>query len=202
MSDRLPSVGVVLLNGNSTPTADQLSTLTSTAALRAVAGRVAAGAGGPFWEALGARILGALRNALEIPMGTVLVEAWSRYAAFREYLDPARYPADRISVVTLARHTARSSFKPVVELWIGGDCIAKLKVEAELAITLESGILSIQAGRFTELRPGKCTVAGAIRCEGATLLERPLTELTLPGVVTFGEGIPIGTRRETVAAGT
>ena len=196
MSDRLPSVGAVLLSGNGSLSKDELSALCSTAGLRAVGEHVAAGATGPFWEALGARILGALRNALEIPMSTVLAEAWNRYDGFRQYLDPARYPADRISVVTLARHTARSSFRPVVELWVGDQRITTLHVEAELAITLESGILSIQAGRFTELRPGKCTVLGAIRCDGAALLERPVAELTLPGVIAFGEGIPIGPRRE------
>src|SRR5512142_3154466 len=160
MSDRLPTVGVVLLAGEAAPSREALASLYSTAGMRSLGDRLADAAAGPLWDALGARVLGAVRTALEIPLATVLAEAWNRYAAFREYLEPVRYPADRISVVTLAKHTARSTFRPVVELWVGEARCGTLHIEAELAVTLESGLLTIQAGRFTELRPGKCTVQG------------------------------------------
>jgi len=185
---QLPSVRAVLAGGM--VATDALAALGASLNRCAAAEHVAAGAVAA--DELGPRILSAILNALEIPLVRVLANAWSRYDAFRAYLDPARCPPERITVVALAAHAMHARFRPVVELRIGGRLFTSLRADVGLAIALETSILWIQGGQFAELRPGKCTAWGGIRCADVTLLQRPAAALSLPRILRFGEGVRLG----------
>jgi beta-lactam-binding protein with PASTA domain len=193
---RLPSVRTLLATG----AVDRAALVALGASLSpGGAQRAAVGAVSP--DVLGSSILRSLLTALEIPLGRVLADAWSGYEPFHAYVDPRRCPPERIVAVTLAPHTVYARFRPVVELAYRGERLPALRPVVDLAFTLESGILWIQAGRFIRLRPGRGSILGTIRYEDAILLERPLVELTLPADVSLGERIRAGGGREVVGVG-
>jgi hypothetical protein len=132
------------------------------------------------------------------PLTTVLAEAWSRYRPFLKYGDRERYPPEMSSQETLLKHTINATFRPKVRVLVDGAEVGTIDFEVALRLKLEGGEVTIQDGRITELRPGKCWIEGTLSCEGVVLAERASAEHPLPGVISFGEGIPVAPAAEPV----
>lgn len=146
----------------------------------------------PGWrDAVAERIGETLRAACDVPVANVLAATWNQYRELLEYRDPEKHPTGEFSLVPLRKHTIDSTHHPFVELYVGETRLGALEFEVKVEITLEGALLGIKNGRFRELRTGTSEVKATVSWEGATLLERPLEKYTLPGVIGFGEGIPI-----------
>jgi hypothetical protein len=141
--------------------------------------------------AVGNRIGAAVAEACEIPLTTILAEAWKKYRPLREYCDPGRHPPGETATVELATHTVNSVQHPSVEFLVGEKSIFTLKLDANVTIKLETAVLTIENAMFKELATGSSQVTGSLSYKGALLAERKVGEYKSPGRRSFGEGVPI-----------
>src|SRR5215207_4411799 len=74
-----------------------------------------------FWDGVGGEVEDALVKKLaDIPISTILMEAWLSAKQFLAYADPKLHPPGEASVATLAKHSVRSPHKLAVELRVNG----------------------------------------------------------------------------------
>jgi len=143
-----------------------------------------------FWRAAADEVLSTLPKAFDIPIGTVLSAAWTKYRELAKY-SKSNDPSDSRYLVALAPHTIKSARDRHVDVLFNGEVVTTITFALEVRITLETAKVAIQNGRFMALHAGSFKVAGTLRCEGAKVIERASREYELPGKVSFGKGIPI-----------
>lgn len=134
-----------------------------------------------------------LDEALDLPVPNLLAGAWGRYTDLWKYCDPEAYPPQKVSVVSLAKHTVRSVHRPAVEVEVSGAAVpVKLRIElqVDLAAEVEGAKLSIQAGKIRKLLCGTIDFSAKLSYDGQEI-KKAKRALTLPGTLSFGEGIPI-----------
>jgi hypothetical protein len=144
-----------------------------------------------YWPAVLAQIQHKVRDVLDVPITSVMGDAWRKYTPLMKYCDKDRYPPDVTSIVPLADHTINTSFKPFIEIFADEKSVGTLKFEVALSITLEGGSLSIQDGKFKTLRLIRGRTNGKLSCEGAVLVDLTSRYRELPGEISFGDGFPI-----------
>lgn len=191
MSDGIPTIAGALGIEVGRPFADHVAKLRTTACFTAIATFLSGHPPAAYWNAAATHVTDALARALAQPVTTLLAPAWNRYRPFLKYSDASRYPPEAIIEETLLSHKIRSTLQPRVRVFLDGDHIGDVNFQATVEIDLQGGILTIQGGRFRELRPGRCSAGGTLKCEGAEVLKLTSQQLPLPGVVKFGDGIPI-----------
>jgi hypothetical protein len=138
-----------------------------------------------------AETLAQLGGLLARPLVTCLTEAWNKRAEFKKFADPAQYPPDKVARMTLHPHTVTWTYRPSVEITLNGKAVAKLSFVVEVEFKLDGAELVAQGGKFMRLHTGKSTLTATLSYHGVVLKTRTLGEYALPGVVRFGEGIPI-----------
>jgi hypothetical protein len=74
---------------------------------------------------------------------------------------------------------------------VNGDLRGEVKFPITLKLSFSGAVLTIRDGRFRSVKPGTCTASGKLCCETAVLKELRSSPLVLPGVIDFGDGIPI-----------
>ncbi len=191
MSDGIPTIASALGIEVGRPFPDHVAKLRTTACFTAIATFLSGHPPGAYWSAAATHVSDALAQALQQPITTLLAAAWNRYRPFLKYCDAKRYPPETSIEETLLTHTIRSTLQPRVRVFLDGDHIGDVNFEATIEIELEGGILTIQGGRFRELRPGRCSAGGTLKCEQAEIVKLTSQQLPLPGVVKLGDGIPI-----------
>jgi hypothetical protein len=132
-------------------------------------------------------------EALDLPVPDLLAGAWARYTDLWKYCDPDAYPPGKVSVVSLAKHTVRSVHRPAVEVEVSGAAVpVRLRIELQVDLTagVEGARLSIQAGKIRKLICGTVDFTATLSYDEQEIKKVKHT-LTLPGTVSFGEGIPI-----------
>jgi hypothetical protein len=145
-----------------------------------------------FWQAAAGEVLSALRQVLDVPIGSVFAAAWNKGREFEKYTDHKQYPPEARYLVALAEHSITFSQEPRVDVLVNGMRAGTVEFKAELRVNFEAAKVAVQNARFVALHTGACTFKGTIECEGATLVERSSRDYTLPGRLSFGAGVPIG----------
>jgi len=191
MNEGIPTIASALGIEVGRPFPDHVKRLRTTACFTALSTFLSGHPPPAYWSAAATHVADALARALEQPLTTLLAAAWNRYRPFLKYRDGSRYPPEAIVEETLLSHKIRSTLQPRVHVLLDGEHIGDVDFQATVEIELEGGLLTIQGGRFRELRPGRCSAGGVLKCEEAEVLKLASRKLPLPGVVTFGEGIPI-----------
>jgi hypothetical protein len=128
-----------------------------------------------------------LHQILETPLSRILTEAWSRDPALSRY---ATGKGAEVALVPLADHTVESSHKPFVELLMEEAALGRVDFKIDIAVKLTGAMIGIRGGRIVELRAGVTRAAVSLSCAGSAIAKRD-REIKLPGVIRFGEGIPI-----------
>lgn len=153
-----------------------------------------AGVGRAFPEGSSAAAAGAvaeqLTELLDTPVSRILATAWSRDPALGEYRDPQRHPAGELALVPLADHSVTAAQVPSVELLLEQARLGTVEFQVDLVVTLKGALIGIRDGRIVELRAGRTHLEARLGCAGTAIAERK-GEIALPGVIRFGEGIPI-----------
>ena len=88
----------------------------------------------------------------------------------------------------------KSTHNPTLEILIGGQRRAEIEFDIEAVFTLKNiRIEKSPDGRTVKAIAiaGPCEVEGEIRCDGTSLLKLPKRPLRIPGMITFGEAIPL-----------
>lgn len=128
---------------------------------------------------------------LDIEIGTIIAGAWAKAMLLQQYRDSTKYPPHEEVMVTLAQHVIESSHRPSLELMINDKRVDSLPVEIRFELSIEGLALKVQNARIMEIRPGTCTGSGKITCKEMVLAEEETKALTLPGVLSLGEGVEI-----------
>ncbi len=165
----------------------QLDALDASAAMSELRRRVELKLAPSLWP----RAIGeAIGEALNVRLADLLVAGWNRYRELSKYTDRDRYPPDQINEVALAQHRIATTHEPRVAIVVDGATVAEIHLRIDLTIDLEGAILKIQDARIKEAALGACEVSGTLRCEGIDVADAERA-FTLPGTVSFGDGIPL-----------
>lgn len=201
MNETAPTVSGVFDIDYDRPSEDHLKAVRASACMIGLAGRVGPSVPVQYWGSAVTNVMTALQHALSSPLTEIMADGWSHYQPFLKYRDSKRYPADAIAQETLLEHTINAKLRPRVRVLLDQVEVGQVDFEVNIALKLAGGILTIQGGMFRKLRPGKCWVTAALKCEGALLSETKTRELNLPGELHFGDGAPIVPRLARAPAG-
>lgn len=135
------------------------------------------------------QIAGATDELLSLNLADVAAQGWKKYVALDK---AARSTVDSpaTEVVTLLRHSIVSSHHPTVDVTFDGTPVATINIDLELTFTIAGAKAVIRRGRLMEIRIGTCTVAGSLAVQQVSVVKRQ-HEFVLPGIIRFGEGIPL-----------
>ena len=139
-----------------------------------------------FYEFLVTR----LHKALDIDIGSILVWGWRKREEIIEYRDKEN-PLEGSHEVELVKNTVVSKHSPTFRPIVNGLPLGKLKFDIVLKLTTNGGILIIRDGRVMEVRTGTCIGSGSIEYAGVAFIEKETAPFSLPGSITFKQGILI-----------
>ena len=159
--------------------------------VRDLQSRLPEGIPASYWPAVMSQVGAKVREALHVPIESLLTSAWQGYNQFQKYRDSKRYPPDVTSVVPLANHTVTSRMDPYVEVFADDVSVGRIALEIALNIVLEGATLSIRDGKFRSLTLAKGHATGQLSCGGVVLVDLSSREYQLPGTISFGDGIRI-----------
>lgn len=138
--------------------------------------------GGLRWGMIGPALTERLNELLDIGFVDIMLRSWKKYGLVRKYLGPDA-PAEETVLIPLAQHTIRSRHNPYVEILHGGRELARVTFPVTIELTLEGFALKIRNRRIEEIEAGKLQVSGTLQCESATLVEKKLQPIELPGSI-------------------
>jgi hypothetical protein len=190
MSDADVTLNVLFGLRSDVPLAAHLSTIERSNCFKMLEKRMLRMPSG-FLEAAASEVLGRLRKILDVPISGVVASAWNKGREFKKYTDRKEFPPDARHLVALATHTVTFAQEPRVDVLVNEVRVGTVTFKAQLSVTFEAAKVAVQDARFVALHTGTCSFEGTIECEGATLTKRTSKDYTLPGVLSFGKGIPI-----------
>lgn len=144
-----------------------------------------------LWKAAAGKVAGALDGILALPLGDILCAGWNTHRKYEKYTDSKRYPAGNEYEEDEGPFSIDSEHTPHVQLMVNGVEKGDVKFPITLKLDFSGARLVIGNGRFQALKPGTCTASGKLCCETAVLKELKSSPLVLPGIIRFGDGVPI-----------
>lgn len=142
-------------------------------------------------KAAAAKISDAVGGLLSTPLSDILCGVWNAYRRYCKYADRQLYPAGTEHEEVEEHFSIDSEHTPHIDLVMNGTVRATVSFPITLTLTFDGAVVVVRDGRFVALKTGRCMAAGKICCESALLKELESKPFVLPGVITFGEGIPI-----------
>ena len=144
-----------------------------------------------LWPAAYNTIINKVDSLLNISLSDIMVGAWRKYKILLKYCDKKKYGPDETFLVSLAEHTIMSNHKPYIEVIVNENPIGKIDFSISLSFTLKGFVLKVQDGMIKEIQTGNFQGKGEVKCEEFTILEEQTQMYSLPGLIRFGDGIPI-----------
>lgn len=141
------------------------------------------------YPVLDERIAEALRGAVEVDLGSVVIAAWTGYQHLR---DAARRTLDGgpPEDVVLGEHEIASTHQPVVDILVNGSSVNTLTFELTLSLALRAVIAVVDGGRLVALRGGQVAVEARLELGGAVLAKGKRTCLA-GALVELGHGVQL-----------
>lgn len=130
-------------------------------------------------------ILGALSQALNIDLGTILGQAWAGLDGVRTALKATRDDETAQAAIPLAAHQLKSSHSPVVTLMVAGCPPIDLPFSVEFTLKIDGAELEIAKGQIQRLKSGGLTGNAVVKLAGQALFEKASERLDLPGRIHF-----------------
>jgi hypothetical protein len=143
-------------------------------------------------QALAGVIERVLPATMNLPLAPVLAGGWNKLRAVFKYRDSQKYPTHEAHLLSLGAPAITSTHHPYLEVLLDKQLLTRLEFDLVLSLSFETAVLTIQAARIKEVRTGKCTGRGTLKYKAAILVDRATREFTLPGALSFGEGLAIG----------
>jgi hypothetical protein len=135
------------------------------------------------------RISEAVRGAIDLNLGDVVIGAWTGYRTLREAAATTRAGGPPVDVM-LAEHEITMVHHPVVDILVDGVLTGQLTFDLVLSLLVRSAIAVVDNGRLIALRGGEVAAKAALELRGTTLAEGERT--CLAGmVVTLGSGVDL-----------
>ena len=135
------------------------------------------------------RISEAVRGAVDLDLGDVVIGAWTGYRKLREAATTTRAGGPPVDVM-LAEHEITMVHHPVVDVLVDGVLAGQLTFDLVLSLLVRSAIAVVDDGRLIALRGGQVAAKAALELRGTTLAEGERT--CLAGMmVTLGNGVDL-----------
>ena len=129
-------------------------------------------------------------EVLDIDLATVLLGAWSRYAALKEAGRRTAAAPETEELVDLLSHRVTIDHQPSIDLLVNGRRVATVRFILLLQVTVEALTATIRRGGLIGLRAGRCDFEASVSIEGKTVARRH-QQLTLPFSMRLGSGIQL-----------
>jgi hypothetical protein len=144
----------------------------------------------PFRDFVGLAAKNA-KELMDVRVETILVSAWAQYFSLRKYLDKEKYPANTTITVSIGEHVVKSEHHPYLQILMGR-FESRINFGITVALTLKGANLVIRDGRIRAIKTGECNARGTVTCENVPIVEKKSQPVSLPGMIEFQNGIPIG----------
>lgn len=171
---------------------DGSSDLESATVKDAMRARLSLDAPAISWPLVRDQVSEKLAAALDTNLADVFVATWNKHQALQRYRDREKFPPDKVYSVPLAKHTIKSKHRPYLEILVGEASVGEIVFDVALSLVIEGFRLEIQDARIRSIKTGTLDGKATLSLVGATLVERNLDRITLPGSLDLGEGVAIG----------
>jgi hypothetical protein len=131
-----------------------------------------------------------LNKALDADVFTLLAQGWTKVQAVRDAAKGS-IQSGETKKVTLGLHELTSTHHPVLAIRIAQLALPELKLTLELVARFKSAELAIADGRIRSLAPGEASAIARLKYKSVKLKEQATPAWRLPGVLTFGDGVPV-----------
>jgi hypothetical protein len=138
------------------------------------------------WRMMPKAIAGQLSSLLNIGFGDILIGAWNKSYALREQLQKSAKAPEKDFFLELVEHTIKSTHDPYIALLKNGREIGRLPFSISLELVLQGAVLRIRDGAVREVQTGQIKCKGAVKLAGATLIEKQLSPVNVPGTFEVG----------------
>jgi hypothetical protein len=148
---------------------------------------VKGGSGGMLaWRMMPKAIAGQLSSLLNIGFGDILVGAWNKSYAVRQQLQKSAKAPEKDFFLELVEHTITSTHDPYIALLKNGREIGRLPFSISLEVVLQGAVLRVRDGAVREVQTGQIKCKGVVKLAGATLIEKQLSAVNVPGTFEVG----------------
>jgi len=132
-------------------------------------------------------------EALDIPLLTFLLPAWTKNREILEFADAEKHSPKEENIVSLAEHTVKVTHHPYLQVTYRGFELPKARLEFTLAgdLKLQGVILRIQNGNINSIQGGSVKWSGELLLENHSVLKQESKPYDLTGRFELGEGIPL-----------
>lgn len=143
------------------------------------------------WPGLSGDIKTKIKDLLSVTIPDILIRAWNEAGILNKYINREKYDPEEIILIELKEHTVSSKHKPYLDVEVNNTSIGRIDFEVDIEILVKGGVLKIQDARIRQLRTGTLKISGVIHCEGLEITKKESKEISLPGAIELGRGIPI-----------
>jgi hypothetical protein len=130
-------------------------------------------------------ISASLQQALDVPISSLLVSAWTRTRELRAAIQQTRDSDKAAVLVPLLARTITSEHRPYVDVVVNGAPLARLVFPLKVAFGLDGFVLRIARGRVAAMTTGTLKIKATLKLADFVLLEKSLPSVSLPGSLVF-----------------
>ena len=140
----------------------------------------------PGWGMLSDAALRQIESLLNISIQDILVGAWNKSFTVGQQLEKSLKSPGKDIFQQLAEHKITSKHEPYLTLLKDGQEIGRLPFSVSLELVLQGAVLRIRDGEIKEIQTGRIKGKGTLKCGGATLVDKELQSISLPGQLAVG----------------
>jgi hypothetical protein len=144
------------------------------------------------WDHAQSEIAGMFSAALNTSVLDLWAHGWEKYRELMDDVERSRKSPSAVVITRLAEHSIESTLHPYLEIFLGPQRIQKIPFDVTLTTKIDGLELSLKKGQITALQVGEVEWTGTVRVKEATLVQRQLTKLSLPGRVELKRPISLG----------
>jgi hypothetical protein len=145
------------------------------------------------WPMMPKAIAGELAALLSIPLEDILATAWNKGYALRKQLQKSAATPDKDLFLSLVEHKITSKHEPYIALLKNGQEAGRITFTVSVELVLQGAVLRLRDGKVREVQTGQIKAKGHVKLYGATLIEKELAPINVPGTFEVG-GEPITLR--------
>jgi len=127
-----------------------------------------------------------LSGLLGIGLTDILFGAWNKSYALRQQLQRSAKTPDKDIFLQLVEHKITSTHEPYVALLKNGQEVGRLTFSISVELELQGAVLRIRDGVVCEVQTGQIKAKGSVKLGGATLIEKQLAPINVPGTFEVG----------------
>lgn len=140
---------------------------------------------------ISALIAPAMEELLDIPISKILVNAWTRLQALRDYAHGDKISSGKTYEFPLAKHSITSTHEPRIRLFVNDHQIAEVQVNISLKLLIARAVLKISEGYIRQVQVTGLEVSGQISSQSVEIVKLNSSDFAQELTFDLGDGIKI-----------